>query len=64
MISSVKPVLCEAIADWIIQHSEEIEKTYDIYLDESMRGLIIQMFNTFFESMAYQKKLIRKNEGE
>ncbi|MFZ2631502.1 MAG: hypothetical protein WA081_09670 [Desulfosalsimonadaceae bacterium] len=62
MIPAIKPNPSEAIADWIVQHSDEIETAYGIYLDKSIAGLIIQTFNTIFESMAYQTKLIRKNE--
>lgn len=62
MISTIQPGPSKAIADLIIQHAEEIEKAYGIYLDESVAGLIIQTLNTIFESMVYQTKLIRKNE--
>ena len=62
MISTIKPTPSKAIADWIIAHSDEIEKAYGIYLDESVAGLIIQTFNTIFESMVYQTNLIRRNE--
>ena len=62
MISTIKPNPSEAIADWIVQHSEEIETAYGIYLDKSIAGLISKTLNTIFESMVYQTKLIRKNE--
>jgi len=62
MISTIKPNPSEAIADWIAQHSNEIETAYGIYVDKSIAGLIVQTLNTIFESMAYQTQLIRKNE--
>jgi hypothetical protein len=62
MIPRIKPTPSEAISGMIMQHAEEIEEAYGIYLDETITGLIIQAFNMIFESMAYQTKLIRENE--
>jgi len=62
MISTIKPNPSETLAELVFQHAEEIEAAYGIYLDKSLTGLITQTFNMIFESMAYQTKLIRKNE--
>jgi hypothetical protein len=62
MIPRLKPTSPEVIAGIIIQHAEEIEKAYGIYLDESIAELIMQAFNMVFESMVYQTKLIKENE--
>ena len=63
MIPTIKPNPSEAMADWIVQHANEIETAYGIYLDKSIAGLIAKTLNTIFESMAYQTNLIRKNEN-
>jgi hypothetical protein len=62
MVPAVKPNPTEVIAGIIIQHAEEIEEAYGIYLDESIAEIIVQAFNMVFESMVYQTKLIRENE--
>jgi hypothetical protein len=62
MIPTVRPKPSEVIAGIIIQHAEDIEKAYGIYLDESVAELITQALIMVFELMVYQTKLIRENE--
>jgi hypothetical protein len=62
MFRGAKPKPSEIIAGLIIQHAEDIEEAYGIYLDESVAELVTQALNMIFESMVYQTKLIRENE--
>ncbi len=50
------------ICEWLKQNSDEIEKSYGIYIDDSITSLIKQVCDTIFCAMKYQSDLIRKNE--
>ncbi len=55
-------VLETSICKWLKQNSAEIEKTYGIYVDDSIASFIKQTCDTIFCAMKYQSDLIRKNE--
>jgi hypothetical protein len=63
MPPAIHPTLEDTVCDWLKQNAGEIEKSYGIYLDESIADLIKQTVSAMLHAMKYQSNLIKHNEG-
>jgi hypothetical protein len=63
MSPTIHPTLEDTVCEWLKQNAGEIEKTYGIYLDESIAHVIKQNVSTILHAMKYQSNLIKENEG-
>lgn len=62
MSAAINLCIEDAFGQWFLRHSEEIEKTYGIYVDEAIIDIIKQSFGMILSSLKYQSDMIKNNE--